>query len=253
MDITRTGATMAATLLAAAVATPLLLATPASATYGGNDGRLYFGAFAPAAGNTADLYSTHIDGEDLRQLTDSGPTRHDICPALSADGKRVALCSDRTGNYEIWTMDANGRDLRQLTSLGGRSLFPDWSPAGDEIAFGLQLPDGTSGIWAADAVTGSPHRLVPAATAPGVWADRFPAYSPDGSTVLFVRQLLERNAAGNWCPSRDSSGYTISAAACRPSSPSTRPSKTSPRLEPRREPDRLRGERRRLGHRRRRV
>jgi TolB protein len=200
MDITKTGAAIAATLLTAAVATPLLLAGPANATYKGNDGRLYFGAFAPAAGNSADLYSTHLDGEDLRQLSDSGPTRHDICPALSADGKRVALCSDRTGAYEIWTMNANGQNLRQLTGLGGRSLFPDWSPSGDDIAFGLGLPDGTSGIWAADAVTGSSHRIVPAATAPGVWADRFPAYSPDGSTVLFVRQLLERNAAGNLVP-----------------------------------------------------
>ena len=73
MDITRTGAAMAATLLTAAVAMPLLVAGPASATYEGNDGRLYFGAFAPAEGNTADLYSTHIGGRDLRQLTDSGP------------------------------------------------------------------------------------------------------------------------------------------------------------------------------------
>ena len=97
-------------------------------------------------------------------------------------------------------MNANGRNLRQLTSLGARSLFPDWSPSGDEIAFGLQLTDGTSSIWAADAKTGSSHRIVPASTAPGVWADRFPAYSPDGSTVLFVRQLLERNAAGNLVP-----------------------------------------------------
>ena len=64
-----------------------------NATYKGNDGRLYFGAFAPAAGNTADLYSTHLDGEDLRQLSDSGPTRHDICPALSADARAARCCN----------------------------------------------------------------------------------------------------------------------------------------------------------------
>ena len=43
----------------------------------------------------------------------------------------------------------------------------------------------------ADASSGAAQRLVPAATAPGLWSDAYPAYSPDGSTVLFVRQRLE--------------------------------------------------------------
>ena len=192
MLITRTRAATAVAALVATVLTPVLTAGPAAATYEGNDGRLYFGAFDPAQRRSADLYSTRMSGDDLKQLTEAG-ARRDICPTVSADGKRVALCSDRTGNYEIWTMDANGKSLDQLTSLGGYSTFPDFAPSGEAIAFTHGAPDypDLTGIWVADASSGAAHRLVPAATAPGLWADAFPAYSPDGSTVLFVRQKLE--------------------------------------------------------------
>jgi Tol biopolymer transport system component len=190
---TRTGVVVA-TVLSGVLVAPVFAAGPAVATYEGNDGRLYFGAFDPANGRSADLYSTRASGDDLRQLTESG-SRRDICPAISADGTRVALCSDRTGSYEIWTMKANGKALAQLTSLGGYSVFPDWSPGGDRIAFTHGTPDNpdVTGIWVADSATGAAQRLVPAATAPGLWADAYPAWSPDGTSVLFVRQRLNED------------------------------------------------------------
>ena len=214
MDITRTGATMAATLLVAAVATPLLLAAPAGATYQGNDGRLYFGAFAPAAGNTADLYSTHIDAEDLRQLTDSGATRHDICPALSADGKRVALCSDRTGNYEIWTMDANGRNLgSSRASAGVLSSRTGHPPA-------TRSPSACScrtGRPESGPPTRSPGRRTARPDSHGTrhLADRFPAYSRTARPYCSSASCSSGTRPATWCPFRDSSSSTISAAACR--------------------------------------
>lgn len=184
--------TRLAAFVVAAAMTPLLTCGPASATYDGNDGRLYFGAFDPAQRRSADLYFTHMNGQDLRKLTEAG-THRDICPAVSPNGKRVALCSDRTGNYEIWTMNANGTSLSQLTSLGGYSVFPDYSPSGNEIAFAHGRPDtpDITGIWVANASSGAAERLIPPATAPGLWSDAYPAYSPDGSTIVFVRQRLE--------------------------------------------------------------
>ena len=192
MHTTRTRAALAAAALVATCGAPVLAAGPAAATYEGNDGRIYFGAFDPAHRRSADMYTVRAGGDDLKQITEAG-TQRDICPATSADGKRVALCSDRTGNYEIWTMDANGKSLRQLTSLGGYAIFPDWSPSGDSVAFtyGSATDPDITGIWVADPDTGAAHRLVPAATASGTWADAYPVYSPDGSTVLFVRQRLE--------------------------------------------------------------
>lgn len=40
----------------------------------------------------------------------------DEIPAWFPDGKRIALQSDRTGRMEVWTMNADGTDQRQLTS-----------------------------------------------------------------------------------------------------------------------------------------
>ena len=58
------------------------------------------------------------------------------CPRYSADGKRLAFCSDRTGHQEIWVANADGSQPVQLTDL--RHLItetPDWSPSDQEIAF----------------------------------------------------------------------------------------------------------------------
>ena len=74
MLITRTRVASAVAALVATVMTPMLTAGPAAATYDGNDGRLYFGAFDPAQRRSADLYSTHMNGDDLKKLTEAGAT-----------------------------------------------------------------------------------------------------------------------------------------------------------------------------------
>ena len=95
---------------------------PAGATYEGQVGRIAFGAFVAADRTQGDIWSVRPDGQALRQLTDAPGL--DICPAYSADGKHIAFCSNRTGAYEIWVMDANGKDERQVTELAPRSSLP---------------------------------------------------------------------------------------------------------------------------------
>jgi TolB protein len=48
----------------------------------------------------------------------------DETPSWFSDGQRLAFQSNRTGRMEIWTINVDGSDLRQLTgrtNLGSRS------------------------------------------------------------------------------------------------------------------------------------
>lgn len=130
-------------------------------------------------------------------MTEAGIQR-EICPAVSADGRHVAICSDRSGDVEIWTLRQDGSRLRQLTHLGGFALFPDWSPDGKRIAFseGTGPLQGGDRIWVVDVRTREASQLVPGPTAAGVWADLYPVSSPDGRSVLFVRQRFEPGPTG---------------------------------------------------------
>jgi Tol biopolymer transport system component len=93
----------------------------------------------------------------------SSPTSHlNRGPRWSPDGKRIAFFSDRSGDREIWTIDINTGEMRQITNLGGQNVaWPVWSPDGKYLAytvFGANTfiiqPDK---LWAAQ----SPQRLPP--------------------------------------------------------------------------------------------
>ena len=48
---------------------------------------------------------------------------------------RIAVPSDRSGNFEIWTVKANGTGWRQLTDTPAFDACPAWSPDGSRLAF----------------------------------------------------------------------------------------------------------------------
>ena len=47
----------------------------------------------------------------------------------------IAFTSDRDGNEEIYTMNADGSNVTRLTDDAGRNKRPTWSPDGRMIAF----------------------------------------------------------------------------------------------------------------------
>src|SRR6187402_645851 len=56
-------------------------------------------------------------------------------PTGTGSSARLAFSSDRDGNSEIYSMNADGSDVRRLTNNAGSDELPTWSPNGLHIAF----------------------------------------------------------------------------------------------------------------------
>jgi Tol biopolymer transport system component len=59
----------------------------------------------------------------------------DCYPVLSPDGETVIFRSNRDGDWDIYTVDAAGNNLKQLTNTPGDDAGPVWSPDGSLIVF----------------------------------------------------------------------------------------------------------------------
>lgn len=115
-------------------------------------------------------------------------TRLEGHPQFSPDGQRIALTTNRSGNYEIMVMNSDGSDPVQLTSFGGGFAgLPRWSPDGSTLCFVARLD-------------GNPDIYVVSGTGGGIWRvtsdpadDWAPVWSPDGQWIYF-----SSTRSGNW-------------------------------------------------------
>jgi len=91
---------------------------------------------------------------------------------------RIAFVSDRTGHREVYIMDYNGDDLRQLTKIGSDTIFPAVSHDRKRIAFTsyrnhnpdlflMTVGQGIQTIYHAEGIGSTPD------------------FSPDGKWLLF--------------------------------------------------------------------
>ena len=100
-----------------------------------------------------DIYTMPIGGSGSAPATRiAGGAVFDMQPRFSPDGKRIAFTSDRDGLWNIWTMDLDGKNAKQISR--DKKWFinsPTWSPDGEYIYarrhFVAQRSLGAGEIW----------------------------------------------------------------------------------------------------------
>ncbi len=79
-----------------------------------------------------DIFVMNADGSGQTNITNH--PRGDGFPTWSPDGQQIAFSSNRTGDYYIYAMNADGSNVRQLSNQR-LSLRSAWSPDGTKIAY----------------------------------------------------------------------------------------------------------------------
>jgi Tol biopolymer transport system component len=166
--------------------------------------------FTSSRDGDLDIYSMDIDGKNVKRLTDR--LGYEGGAFFSPDGKQIVyrafypeteaqiarykqrMSEDliEPNTFEIWVMNADGTNKRQITNIGAASFAPYFTPDGKSIIF-------SSNHFASDPRRRNFDLLLVNVDGTGLTRvtynetfDGFPMFSPDGKKIVFASN---RNAA----------------------------------------------------------
>ncbi|MEO6714802.1 MAG: hypothetical protein ABIM89_15440 [Mycobacteriales bacterium] len=121
-----------------------------------------------------------------------------------ADGplgsQKIAFVSDRDGDFEIYSVLADGTGLERLTHHPGKDEDPAWSPDGQRIAF-VSDRSGSRAIYVMNADGSDVVRW----TFSSSYWNEGPSWSPDGTQIAYA--TLSGNGSMNlWVMTLDAEG-----------------------------------------------
>lgn len=123
------------------------------------------------------IYIIPFDGGAPVLITPLGPS---YLHGWSPDGRTLAFCGERNGQYDIYTIPADGGVETQLTNLPGLDDGPEFSPCQKYIWFN-STRTGLMQIWRMDADGRNPVQMT--FDENNSW---FPHVSPDGKQVAYI-------------------------------------------------------------------
>ncbi len=88
--------------------------------------------------DTYDIFVADMEGNIVEQLTNE--PGYDAEATLSPDGSKIVFTSTRSGDLELWTMNADGSDLTQITDELGYDGGAFYSPDGSKLVWRSSRP-----------------------------------------------------------------------------------------------------------------
>ncbi|MBI4283375.1 MAG: PD40 domain-containing protein [Chloroflexi bacterium] len=170
------------------------------------------------------IYTLGVRAKDgLGNVTTESAITFNVSVVADLANTKIAFDSNRTGDYELFTMSANGSALIRLTNNTADDTHPAWSPDGSRIAFSSNR-DGNDEIYVMNLNGSNLMRLTDNPT-----YDGYPEWSPDGQQIAFMRTVnsiteifvMSQNGTdvrrlttsgfseGNWHPSWSPDGSQI--------------------------------------------
>ena len=139
-----------------------------------------------------DIYAMPIAGGTPTRIAEG--FAWEVQPRFSPDGKRIAFTSDRGGGDNIWVMNADGSDKRQVTKEDFRLLNqPTWSADGRFIAakkhFTTGRSLGTGEVWLYHVSGGGGVPLVKRSGETLQKELGEPTFAHDGKSILYTRNI----------------------------------------------------------------
>lgn len=135
------------------------------------------------------VYLIDVTGkEPVRLVTPNAPS---YLHGYSPDGKTLAYCAERNGNYDVYTIPVEGGEETRLTDAPGLDDGPEYSPDGKYIYFN-SVRSGPMECYRMDADGGNQTRLTD--NGRNNW---FPHISPDNETVVYISYDPKEVAAGD--------------------------------------------------------
>lgn len=138
------------------------------------------------------VYVAPLSGGEPRLVTPVGPS---YLHGWSPDGRTLAYCAERGGEFDIYTMPVEGGEETRLTDAPGLDDGPEYSPDGRYIWFN-SVRSGLMQVWRMDADGQDQTRMT--------WDEEsncwFPHLSPDGKQVAYIAYKKGDVAPGDHPP-----------------------------------------------------
>lgn len=129
------------------------------------------------------IFIVPIEGGEPKRVTPQVPS---YWHGWSPDGKTLAYCGERNGNFDIYTIPVEGGTEKRLTSTEGLDDGPEYSPDGKYIYFN-SYRSGHMQIWRMHADGTNPEQLTFDKN-----SNWFPHPAPDNKSVVYLAYTADQ-------------------------------------------------------------